>query len=191
MQKAVESLQIAGVLRLSDAGECHWAGGNTTVVQLGDVLDRGDDEIGAPSAPPLPPPSPPACCLGLLPPPPLLSFLPACVHRAPPFFLTSPPSRPTTPRPPRAAGIVMLLRSLDAQARPLGGAVYMLNGNHESLNIAGDFRCASRLAVGLPRPWPLDCRCPLPVRCPPCRAAPLRPVPACGTPRGKRVCGGG
>lgn len=35
---------------------------------------------------------------------------------------------------------MLLLRELDRQARQQGGAVYMLNGNHESLNVAGDFR---------------------------------------------------
>lgn len=38
------------------------------------------------------------------------------------------------------AAIIKLLRALDQQARKHGGAVYMLNGNHESLNICGDFR---------------------------------------------------
>eukprot|EP00879_Flechtneria_rotunda_P016428 GHRR01017192.1.p1 GENE.GHRR01017192.1~~GHRR01017192.1.p1 ORF type:complete len:319 (+),score=54.12 GHRR01017192.1:160-1116(+) len=38
------------------------------------------------------------------------------------------------------AGILRLLRDLDKQARKEGGAVYMLNGNHESLNVCGDFR---------------------------------------------------
>jgi hypothetical protein len=42
-----------------------------------------------------------------------------------------------------AAGILRLLRDLDVQARKAGGAVYMLNGNHESLNVCGDFRCAT------------------------------------------------
>ena len=37
-------------------------------------------------------------------------------------------------------GSVLLLRELDRQARLQGGAVYMLNGNHESLNVCGDFR---------------------------------------------------
>ena len=36
----------------------------------------------------------------------------------------------------------MLLRALDQQAREEGGAVYMLNGNHESLNLCGNFRSA-------------------------------------------------
>ena len=35
----VEILKVAGVV---DAGS-HWAGGTTHVVQLGDILDRGDD----------------------------------------------------------------------------------------------------------------------------------------------------
>lgn len=47
---------------------------------------------------------------------------------------------------PHFAGVVMLLRELDRQARREGGALFMLNGNHESLNVCGDFRC-------LPSPW--------------------------------------
>lgn len=39
-----------------------------------------------------------------------------------------------------SAGILRVLRQLDQQARLQGGAVYMLNGNHESLNVCGDFR---------------------------------------------------
>ena len=35
----------------------------------------------------------------------------------------------------------MLLRELDRQAQLEGGRVIMLNGNHESLNVCGDFRC--------------------------------------------------
>lgn len=52
--------------------------------------------------------------------------------------------------------IVMLLRELHEQAQVEGGGVYMLNGNHESLNIAGDYRYVtdnalieSALAAGL------------------------------------------
>lgn len=81
LQKALSCLEMAGVLA-EDGGHIKWVGGDTTVVQLGDVLDRGDCEIGS----------------------------------------------------------VLLLRELDRQARQEGGAVYMLNGNHESLNVAGDFR---------------------------------------------------
>lgn len=81
LPKAIRALEVAGVLDEQD-GRPVWAGGDATIVQLGDVLDRGDCEIG----------------------------------------------------------VVLLLRELDRQARQQGGAVYMLNGNHESLNICGDFR---------------------------------------------------
>lgn len=47
-----------------------------------------------------------------------------------------------------AAGIVRLLRDLDKQARKEGGAVYMLNGNHESLNVCGDFRYDAQPVAG-------------------------------------------
>ena len=57
-------------------------GGDTVVVQVGDVLDRGDDEIA----------------------------------------------------------ILILLQKLHKQAEKEGGAVYILNGNHEVLNVSGDFR---------------------------------------------------
>lgn len=81
IQKLVDCLVIAGLIIQDDDG-IRWVGGDATVVQLGDVLDRGDAEIST----------------------------------------------------------VLLLRELDAQARHYGGAVHMLNGNHESLNVAGDFR---------------------------------------------------
>jgi hypothetical protein len=81
LQKVLACLELAGVLA-EDDGHVRWVGGDATVVQLGDVLDRGDSEIAT----------------------------------------------------------VLLLRELDRQARREGGAVWMLNGNHESLNVAGDFR---------------------------------------------------
>ncbi|GIL72967.1 hypothetical protein Vretimale_4613 [Volvox reticuliferus] len=82
LDKAVEALKLGRVISVTDEGEVAWVGGDTIVVQLGDVLDRGDVEIG----------------------------------------------------------IVNLLRYLDVEARKCGGAVFMLNGNHESLNVCGDFR---------------------------------------------------
>jgi hypothetical protein len=80
--KCIAALEIAGVLAEDERRSPVWTGGDAVVVQLGDVLDRGDNEIG----------------------------------------------------------VIMLLRDLDRQARAAGGAVYMLNGNHESLNVCGDFR---------------------------------------------------
>lgn len=49
LQKAVTALETAGVLTEHNQS-VKWTGGNTVVVQLGDVLDRGDSEIGANSA---------------------------------------------------------------------------------------------------------------------------------------------
>lgn len=85
LQKTFLSLALAGVLREGTHKEPIWCGGDSTVVQLGDVLDRGAKEIA----------------------------------------------------------VILLLRELDRQAREQGGAVYMLNGNHESLNVSGHYRYAS------------------------------------------------
>ncbi|KAF4349975.1 hypothetical protein F8388_011638 [Cannabis sativa] len=74
------ALEMAGVL--SNDGQDLWVGGETVLVQLGDILDRGEDEIA----------------------------------------------------------ILSLLRSLDIQAKSQGGAVFQVNGNHETMNVEGDFR---------------------------------------------------
>ncbi|KAL5580634.1 hypothetical protein UlMin_013076 [Ulmus minor] len=74
------ALEIAGVL--SSDGQDLWTGGETVLVQLGDILDRGEDEIA----------------------------------------------------------ILSLLKSLDIQAKAQGGAVFQVNGNHETMNVEGDFR---------------------------------------------------
>ncbi|XP_007016992.2 PREDICTED: shewanella-like protein phosphatase 1 isoform X1 [Theobroma cacao] len=80
LDQARSALEMAGVL--SSDGEDLWTGGDAVLVQLGDVLDRGDDEIA----------------------------------------------------------ILSLLRSLDIQAKANGGAVFQVNGNHETMNVEGDFR---------------------------------------------------
>uniref|UniRef100_A0A5B7BVF8 Calcineurin-like phosphoesterase domain-containing protein n=1 Tax=Davidia involucrata TaxID=16924 RepID=A0A5B7BVF8_DAVIN len=74
------ALEMAGVL--SSDGQDLWTGGETVLIQLGDILDRGEDEIA----------------------------------------------------------ILSLLRSLDIQAKAKGGAVFQVNGNHETMNVEGDFR---------------------------------------------------
>ncbi|KAK6927147.1 Calcineurin-like phosphoesterase domain, ApaH type [Dillenia turbinata] len=90
------ALEMAGIL--SSDGQDSWIGGETVLpyfpecylcidvfnvlVQLGDILDRGEDEIA----------------------------------------------------------ILSLLRSLDIQAKAQGGAVFQVNGNHETMNVEGDFR---------------------------------------------------
>lgn len=80
LSKARWALNMAGVL--SSDGRDLWTGGETVLIQLGDILDRGEDEIA----------------------------------------------------------ILSLLRSLDMQARGEGGAVFQVNGNHETMNVEGDFR---------------------------------------------------
>lgn len=157
LQKALMCLELAGVLEEQD-GHIHWVGGDTTVVQLGDVLDRGDSEIGGCWAGPAwgarvgwtsggghasRPWSGPASCRGAIvrQPAPRAARPPRWLH----LSLTA-----WCPCPRGAAATVLLLRELDRQARQEGGAVWMLNGNHESLNIAGDFRWVRGRAAGLP-----------------------------------------
>ena len=78
---AVRALELAGVM--DESGK--WVGGDTVVVQVGDVLDRGDSEIA----------------------------------------------------------IMRKLRALRKQARQVGGDVVCMNGNHEIMNVMGDFRYAT------------------------------------------------
>ncbi|OWM66657.1 hypothetical protein CDL15_Pgr010308 [Punica granatum] len=80
LDQARRALQMAGLL--SSDGQDAWLGKETVLIQLGDILDRGEDEIA----------------------------------------------------------ILSLLRSLDMQAKAEGGAVFQVNGNHETMNVEGDFR---------------------------------------------------
>lgn len=78
------ALQLAGVM--DEAG--HWAGGDDTVVFVGDLLDRGADD----------------------------------------------------------APVLNAVRRLQGEASEVGGAVYCLLGNHELMNVAGDFRYVAEAA---------------------------------------------
>ena len=78
---AREALKLAGAIDDAD----NWVGGNLVVVQTGDFLDRGDDDLA----------------------------------------------------------VLDLLARLETEASKQGGAVYVLNGNHEAMNVAGDFRYVS------------------------------------------------
>lgn len=73
-----EALRLAGAIDAAD----RWAGGKLVLVQVGDQLDRGDDE----------------------------------------------------------PQILQLLERLTQEAKAAGGAVYVLNGNHELMNASGDLR---------------------------------------------------
>lgn len=46
LDKAISALKLAQCIAVSGEGVVSWIGGDTTLVQLGDVLDRGDVEIG-------------------------------------------------------------------------------------------------------------------------------------------------
>lgn len=78
LASAREALRLAGAIDTKD----HWAGGKLVLVQVGDQLDRGDDE----------------------------------------------------------PEILSLLERLAVEAPKVGGAVHVLNGNHELMNAVGDLR---------------------------------------------------
>lgn len=78
LASAREALRLAGAIDEQD----HWAGGKLILVQVGDQLDRGDDE----------------------------------------------------------PEILSLLDRLSLEASQAGGAVHVLNGNHELMNSVGDLR---------------------------------------------------
>lgn len=80
LDQSRRALRLAGLL--SSDGQDRWVGGNAVLVQVGDILDRGGDEIA----------------------------------------------------------IMSLLHWLNLQAQLKGGAVFQVNGNHETMNVEGDFR---------------------------------------------------
>jgi hypothetical protein len=83
--KAIAALRTAGLVSVTPDGQHRWSGGDATLVQVGDILDRGEAELR------------------------LLYFL------------------------ERLAG----------EAAAAGGAVHVLTGNHETLNVGGRFRYAT------------------------------------------------
>ncbi|CAI9108547.1 OLC1v1008174C1 [Oldenlandia corymbosa var. corymbosa] len=82
LSKTKQALRLAGLID----SEGHWSGGSTTVVQVGDILDRGGDELK----------------------------------------------------------IMYLFEKLKREATKSGGAILTMNGNHEIMNVDGDFRFVSR-----------------------------------------------
>eukprot|EP00238_Polyblepharides_amylifera_P003518 CAMPEP_0196578186 /NCGR_PEP_ID=MMETSP1081-20130531/7135_1 /TAXON_ID=36882 /ORGANISM="Pyramimonas amylifera, Strain CCMP720" /LENGTH=341 /DNA_ID=CAMNT_0041897323 /DNA_START=165 /DNA_END=1190 /DNA_ORIENTATION=+ len=85
LMQTIRALRSAGLV---DETGGTWIGGDTILVQVGDILDRGDHELA----------------------------------------------------------ILRLFRRLTKQAEKVGGAVYVLNGNHEIMNVAGDFRYVTAAA---------------------------------------------
>ncbi|KAL3506857.1 hypothetical protein ACH5RR_032239 [Cinchona calisaya] len=81
LSKSKQALCLAGLINAED----RWCGGSTTVVQVGDILDRGGDELK----------------------------------------------------------IMYLFEKLKREAAEDGGTIITMNGNHEIMNIDGDFRYAA------------------------------------------------
>eukprot|EP00879_Flechtneria_rotunda_P024719 GHRR01026225.1.p1 GENE.GHRR01026225.1~~GHRR01026225.1.p1 ORF type:complete len:242 (+),score=100.16 GHRR01026225.1:164-889(+) len=81
LDKAMRAFKLAGLV--DDQGA--WIGGDTVCVQVGDILDRGDQELK----------------------------------------------------------ILFILERLQRQAAAAGGALHVLNGNHETMNVGGNFRYAT------------------------------------------------
>ncbi|XP_043707043.1 shewanella-like protein phosphatase 2 [Telopea speciosissima] len=91
LQKFKEALRLAG---LTD-GNGRWIGGNTTLVQVGDVLDRGGDELK----------------------------------------------------------ILYFLEKLKGEASRSDGLIITMNGNHEIMNIDGDFRYVTQSGLDEFKVW--------------------------------------
>ncbi|KAL2320132.1 hypothetical protein Fmac_029101 [Flemingia macrophylla] len=91
LQKSKEALHLAGLIDAAD----RYVGGSTTVVQVGDVLDRGGDELK----------------------------------------------------------ILYFLEKLKREAARSGGAILTMNGNHEIMNVEGNFICATEQGVEEFRVW--------------------------------------
>ncbi|XVE80904.1 hypothetical protein DITRI_Ditri15bG0018700 [Diplodiscus trichospermus] len=81
-EKSKQAFRLAGLIDGSD----RWCGGSTTVVQIGDVLDRGGEELK----------------------------------------------------------ILYFLEKLKREAAKSGGKLITLNGNHEIMNVEGDFRFVTK-----------------------------------------------
>ena len=85
-KQAMRALQVAKVM--GEDGK--WCGGTSVLVQVGDILDRGDNELA----------------------------------------------------------IMRKFRALAKEAKAAGGDVIVTNGNHEIMNVLGDFRYATKGAYG-------------------------------------------
>lgn len=93
LSKTKQALRMAGLIDAND----RWSGGSTTVVQVGDILDRGGDELK----------------------------------------------------------ILYLFEKLKREAARENGRVVTMNGNHEIMNIDGDFRFATREGLKEFEDWAL------------------------------------
>ncbi|KAK7395691.1 hypothetical protein VNO78_16257 [Psophocarpus tetragonolobus] len=91
LKKSKDALRLAGLIDAAD----RYVGGEATVVQVGDVLDRGGDELK----------------------------------------------------------ILYFLEKLKREAARSGGRIITMNGNHEIMNVEGDFRFATKRGVEEFKVW--------------------------------------
>ncbi|XP_010278255.1 PREDICTED: shewanella-like protein phosphatase 2 [Nelumbo nucifera] len=91
LHKSKQAFRLAGLIDASD----RWIGGNATIVQVGDVLDRGNDELK----------------------------------------------------------ILYFLEKLKREASKCGGSIIIMNGNHEIMNIEGDFRYVTQSGLDEFKVW--------------------------------------
>lgn len=91
LEKSKEALRLANLIDGSD----RWIGGSATVVQIGDVLDRGGDELK----------------------------------------------------------ILYFLEKLKREAARSGGTIITMHGNHEIMNVEGDFRYVTQTGLNEFRVW--------------------------------------
>ncbi|CAA7405309.1 unnamed protein product [Spirodela intermedia] len=92
LHKAKQAFSLAGLV---DSQEGRWKGGSSVAVQVGDVLDRGGEEIR----------------------------------------------------------LMYLLHRLKIEASRAGGALHIINGNHEVMNVALDFRFATPAGIAEFERW--------------------------------------
>jgi hypothetical protein len=89
--QAMKALELSKCMN----SEGKWIGGTTVLVQVGDILDRGDNELA----------------------------------------------------------IMRKFQKLAKEAKEAGGDVVVMNGNHEIMNVMGDFRYVTKGAFGECRRW--------------------------------------
>lgn len=94
LSKALQAFSLAG---LADPASDRWTGGTTVAIQVGDVLDRGGDELR----------------------------------------------------------LLYLLHRMKLEAAAGGGALLTMHGNHEIMNVAGDFRFVTPSGLDEFRRWGL------------------------------------
>ena len=94
----ISSLELGKIIRKTDSGKWKWCGGDSHVVQVGDLLDRGGRQSGHGDE--------------------------QSEHK-----------------------IIKFLLKMQRRARKHGGEIHLLLGNHELMNVMGNFRYVSSMGM--------------------------------------------